>query len=261
MRVLFLLLLLLTASTSAFGFGKGVEGCSGDCTACHKVTLSEVREIFKNLDPGITVQEVAPAPARSLYQVTLKKDGQLQVAYLDFSKNYLLAGQLLDLKNKRNLTAQSVEDAARIDPAEIPLENALVLGNPTGRKTIYLFSDPECPYCALLHTTLQEMVREDPELKVYIVLVPLDIHPDALRKTESIVCASRNSMPEALALLEKSYRKQELPSLDCAKGVGEELKKAGSRLGIAVTPTLSFASGKLLRGARSKEEIRSLLGP
>jgi len=261
MRVLLLLLLLLTASAPAFGFGKGVEGCSGDCTACHKVTLNEVREIFRNLDPTITVQDVAPAPARSLYQVTLKKDGLLQVAYLDFSKNYLLAGQLFDLKGKRNLTSQSVEDAARLNPAEIPLENALVLGNPNGRKVVYLFSDPDCPYCATLHTTLQELVREEPELKVYIVLVPLDIHPDALWKTESIVCASRSSMPEALGLLEKSYRKRELPRLDCAKGVGEELKKAGSRLGIAVTPTLCFAGGKLLRGARSKEEIRSLLGP
>jgi thiol:disulfide interchange protein DsbC len=261
MRLFFLLLILLSCSAPAFAFGTGAEGCSGDCIACHKVTLSEVKEIFKNIDPGLVVESVAPSPARSLYQIALKKDGQLQVAYLDFSKNYLLAGQLIDIKNKRNLTSQSVEEAASLNPGEIPLENALVMGNPNGKKPLYLFSDPECPYCATLHGTLQEMVREDPELKVYILLVPLDIHPDALWKTESIICASRDSMPKALGLLEESYRKKELPRHDCAKGVGAGMKKLAARLGIGVTPTLSFASGRQLRGARSKEEIRSLLGP
>jgi len=38
MRILLLLLVLLTLAAPAFGFGKGAEGCSGDCTACHKVT-------------------------------------------------------------------------------------------------------------------------------------------------------------------------------------------------------------------------------
>jgi thiol:disulfide interchange protein DsbC len=259
MRVLFTLLTLLICAAPAFGFGKGAEGCSGDCTACHKVTLTEVKEIFKNLDPGTTVEEVAPAAARSLYQITLRKDGQPAVAYLDFSKNYLLAGQLIDIKNKRDLTRQSIEDAATIDPADIPLEHALIAGNPKGRKVLYLFSDPECPYCAVLHTTVTELIREDPELKVYILLVPLDIHPDALWKTESIVCAARTDQKAARELLERSYQKKELPKSACPEGVGGAMKQTAARLGIVVTPTLVFANGKLLKGARSKEEIRRML--
>ena len=259
MKVLFLTLVLLMSATSAFAFGKGAEGCSGDCTACHQVTLKEVRDIFKNLDPGASVEEVTPAPARSLYQITLKKDGQLHIAYLDFSKNYLLTVQLIDIGNKRDLTSQSVQDAATLSPADIPLENAIVAGNPKGSKLLYLFSDPECPYCATLHTTVQELIREEPELKVYILLIPLDIHPDSLWKTESILCTSKTDQKGALALLERSYQRKDIPKSNCAPGAGAEMKKVGARLGIAVTPTLSFASGKLLRGARSKEEIRKLL--
>lgn len=261
MKTIFSLLILLMCAAPAFGFGKGAEGCSGDCTACHKVTLNEVKEIFQKIDPSLVVADVTPAPARSLYQVTLKKEGQVHVAYLDFSKNYLLAGTLIDIRNKRDLTKQSVEDASTINPADIPLENALVAGNPKGSKVLYLFSDPECPYCATLHTTVSELIREDPELKVYILLIPLDIHPDSLWKTESIICASKTDQKEALALLERSYQKKDVTRSACAKGVGLEMKKIGAKLGIVVTPTLSFASGKLLRGARSKDEIRSLLGP
>ena len=261
MKTFFTLLILMMCAAPAFGFGKGAEGCSGDCTACHKVTLNEVKEIFQKIDPLLVVEDVTPAPARSLYQITLKKDGQVHIAYLDFSKNYLLAGQLIDIRNKRDLTKQSVEDASTLNPADIPLENALVAGNPKGRKVLYLFSDPECPYCATLHTTVSELIKEEPELKVYILLIPLDIHPDSLWKTESIICASKTDQKGALALLERSYRQKVMPRNACDSGVGLEMQKLGAKLGIAVTPTLAFASGKMLRGARSKDEIRKLLGP
>ena len=257
-KILILLALLLSAP-SAFAFGTGADGCSGDCTACHKVTLEEVRGIFKNIDPTLVVEDVSPAPARSLYQVTLRKEGKPLVAYLDYSKDYLLAGTLIDIKNRRNLTQERVEESAAIDPKEIPLEHALVAGNPKGSKVMYLFSDPECPYCSTLHATVSELIKEEPELKVYIILVPLDIHPDALWKTESIVCTAKTDRKAALAMLERSYEKKELPKLTCASGVGDELKKAGVKLGIGMTPTLVFASGKMLTGAKGKEETRKYL--
>ena len=258
-RTILAMLFLLFSAPSAFAFGTGADGCSGDCTACHKVTLEEVRGIFKNIDPALVVEDVSPAPARSLYQVTLRKEGKPLVAYLDYSKEYLLTGQLIDIKNRRDLTQERVEESAAIDPKEIPLEHALVAGNPKGSKVMYLFSDPECPYCSTLHATVSELIREEPELKVYIILVPLDIHPDALWKTESIVCTAKTDQKAALAMLERSYEKKELPKLTCASGVGDELKKAGVRLGIGMTPTLVFASGKMLTGAKGKEEIRKYL--
>ncbi|MBJ6724278.1 DsbC family protein [Geomesophilobacter sediminis] len=261
-NVFLLLLLLLSVAVPAFGFGKGVEGCSGDCVACHKVSINEVKDIFKGIDPQLSVESVAPSPSRGLYQVTLKKDAQIQVVYLDFSKNFLVGGPLVDLRTRRNVTSEAVEDAAVIDPAEIPLERALVMGNPSGKKVLYLFSDPECPYCAVLHRTLTELIQEEPELKVYLLLVPLEIHPDALWKTESILCSAKSRMDSALTMLQKSYDQKEVPKLECAAGVGAQMKQLGAKLGIAVTPTLALANGKVLRGARGKEEIRKLLnGP
>lgn len=254
-------LAVLAFAVPALGFGTGAQGCSGDCTACHKVSLSEVKEIFRNIDPKLEVREVAPAPARSLYQVTLKQEGETRIAYLDFSKNYLIAGQLIDIKNRRDLTREKVEEPEPIDTSTIPLQHAFVVGNPEGKKVLYLFSDPECPYCATLHATIKELIAEEPELKVYVILVPLEIHPDALWKTESIVCTAKTDPKGAFAMLEQSYEKKEVPRLGCAAGTGRELKEAGKRLGITMTPTLVFGNGRVLPGARSKEEIRKLLAP
>lgn len=259
MRILFVILCCLMFAAPAFGFGKGMEGCSGDCTACHKVTKSEVQDIFKKIDPTVTVEDVSPAPARGLYQITLKKAAALQVMYLDFSKNYLLAGQLIDIKSMRDLTRQSVEAATVIDPAAIPLDNALVMGNPKGKKVLYLFSDAECPFCAKLHQTVAEMVKEDPQLKVYIVLIPLDIHPDSLWKTESIICKSKDNMGLALKMLENSYEKKEVPRLTCGKSRAAEMKKIGTKLAVNMTPTIVFPNGKVMMGAKGKDEIRKML--
>jgi len=259
MRFLFVILCCLMFAAPAFGFGKGVEGCTGDCMACHKLTKSEAVDLFKNIDPSLTVEDVASAPARGLYQITLKKDAALHLVYLDFSKNYLVNGPIIDIKSKRNLTQQGVEAATVIKPADIPLDNALVMGNPKGKKVLYLFSDPECPYCAKLHKTVTEMVKEEPQLKVYIILVPLDIHPNSSWKTESIVCKSKKDMAGALKMLENSYEGKEVPHLNCNKVSGAEMKKVGAKFGVNVTPTMSFANGKVLMGARAKDEIMRMI--
>ncbi len=259
MRVLVVLFCCLMFAVPAFGFGKGVEGCSGDCTACHKLTKAEAVDIFKKINPAVTVEDVTTAPARGLYQVTLKKDTTLFLVYLDFSKNYLINGQIIDIKSKRDLTQQGVEAATTIDPASIPLDKALVMGNPKGKRVLYLFSDPECPYCARLHKTIMEMVKEDPQLKVYLILVPLDIHPNSQWKTESIVCTSKKDMKGALAMLEKSYEGKEVPRQTCKGVSGAEMKKIGSARGVNVTPTMAFANGRVLMGARSKDEIRQMI--
>lgn len=259
MRILLVMICCLMFAVPLYGFGTGVEGCSGDCTACHKVTKDEVKDIFKNIDPSLSVEDVSPAPARGLYQVALKKGGVIQMVYLDFSKNYLLAGQLIDIKNKRDLTRQSVEAAMKIDPARIPLDNALVMGNPKGTKVAYLFSDPECPFCSKLHHTIEEMVKEDPQLKVYLVLIPLDIHPNSTWKTESIICTSKKDMAAAVKMLEESYAGKEVPRLACGKVSGAEMKKIGANLGVNVTPTMSFASGRVLTGAKGKDDIKKML--
>lgn len=258
-RLLAVLLLGLGYAATAHGFGKGLEGCSGDCTACHSVTRNEVVDILKGIDPALTVIDVAPAPVRSLYQITVKKEGQPYIFYLDFSKNFLVAGQVYDIRGKKDLTRQSMEEALRIDVSRISLESALVMGNRKGSKTLYLFSDPECPYCSKLHQELQQLVKEEPQLKVYIILNPLDIHPNALWKSQAIHCRARENMADALKMLENSYQNREVKRLTCDRKYAEENRALAKDLGIKVTPVLVFPDGRVLMGFKGKEDIRKML--
>jgi len=252
----------LFIATAAFGFGTGAEGCGGDCTGCHKVTKEEAAAIFSKLEPGMVVEDISLAPVGGLYQVTVKKNGQPGVAYLDFAKKHLVAGRIIDIASRADLTQSTmrkIEESTVIELSKLPTENTVVMGNRKGKKALWLFTDPECPYCGKIHQELSQLVAEDPQLKVYIVLNPLPIHPDAKWKSEAILCKARDNMAEALKMLEESYNKKALPKHACGKDyAGESVKLAGS-LGLGTTPTLVLPNGHISIGAKKKNEIKALL--
>lgn len=259
MKKLLLILVTFAFAPLAYGFGTGAEGCSGDCTACHTVKKEEAAAIMEGLVPGTVVESVGPAPVRGLYQVVVKKGEETGIVYLDFSKQFVIAGRVIDSKYKKDVTGEKLEELRRIDPARIPLDNALVLGNKNGDRKLYVFTDPECPYCARLHKVLTEMVKEDPRLKVHILLVPLAMHPDATWKSDAIVCKAKENMAEGLRLLDESLAGKPIVKGGCGRSYGEEGDRLGKELGIAMTPTLVFQDGRVAAGARTKEAIVKML--
>jgi len=243
----------------AHAFGTGAQGCSGDCAACHSVKKEEAVAIMKALDPGIAVEAVGPSPVRGLYQVTVKKGEEAGILYLDFSKKYLIAGRVIDTAYRKDITEEGLAEMRRIDPTRIPLDNALVLGNQNGARKLYVFTDPDCPFCANLHHELTGLVKSDPQLAVYLFLLPLEIHPDAAWKTDAILCAAKEKMTAGVQLLEASFEGKPLSKSECGTSYAGEGKKLGRELGIAITPTMVFSDGRVVTGAKKGEEIKKLL--
>lgn len=251
---------MLATTTAAFAFGTGQEGCGADCASCHTVTKEEAKAVVSKLDPALTVDEVKPAPVRGLYEMVLKKENQIiGIAYLDFSKKYMIAGKIFDVGTRNDLTQATLDKVMVVDPKKITTEHAVVLGNPKGTKPIYVFSDPECPFCVKLHHELTQLVKEDPQVKVYILLNPLSIHPNAMWKSQSILCTSKKNMAASAKMLEDSYEKKEIKAISCDKNYAEETAKLARSLGLPTTPTMVFPNGRVVIGAKKKEEIKTIL--
>jgi thiol:disulfide interchange protein DsbC len=253
------LLLALLSTAPSFAFGTGAAGCGADCAACHSLSRDEAAAVLKGLDAGTSVESVAPSPVRGLYQLVVKRGEETGIVYLDFSKKFIIAGRIIDTGSRQDMTGRDLDQARHIDPEKLPLDNALVLGNPTGGRKLYVFTDPECPFCAKLHGELVALIKEDPELKVYILLVPLDIHPAATAATDAIICASRKNMGAGVRLLEKSFSGTTVTKESCGRNYAEEGKKIGRDFGIGVTPTMVFSNGRVVAGTRPRDEIRKIL--
>ena len=257
--VIFLVLPLAFLAGTASGFGTGAEGCGSDCAACHSFKKEEAQDLLKGLAPDVNVVDVGPAPVRGLFQIFIKKGKDDGVIYVDYSKKYVVNGAIIDVGRRRDVTREQIEDRKQVNVAAIPLENALVMGNRKGTRKLYVFTDPECPFCAKFHEELTAMVKEDKDLLVYIFLYPLEIHPDSVWKTDAIVCASKKSMERALQLLEDSFAKKTLEKEACGSEYGKSAKKLANELGLAMTPAIVLADGKVIFGMKKKDELRKLL--
>ncbi len=255
--LLFAFLLILFTFSISLGFGKDMQGCGSDCKSCHRISKEETIKILKSLDPSVEVESVDFSKLKGLYEVVVKKDGKANILYLDFGKSHIVLGRIIDIVNKKDVTRESMEEHNKIDVSKISVKNALVMGNKQGKKKIYIFSDPECPFCTKLHDEVKLLLNEEPDLKVYIILFGLPMHKDAGWKTQSIVCESKKDMDKAIKMLEDSYHKNDVPRIECGKvNYAAENKKLADSLGIGATPTIVFSNGKVVMGAVSKDEIK-----
>jgi thiol:disulfide interchange protein DsbC len=251
-KILVLTLAILAPAVPAFAMSG--EGCGGDCASCHSITVDEANGLLKEIGK---VTAVKPAAVRGLYEITLERGGQTAIGYLDYGKKHLMGGQIFDLAARQVVGAPPVKPPAEhLDPATLETRDSLVLGNPKGKKHLFVFTDPECPYCAKLHAELQKLVGMEPDLAIYIKLLPLTkIHPHSYDKARVIL--GENS----LKLLEHSFANQPLPApgKKDRKEPIDNIMEYAEKVGIVATPTLVLADGRILPGFKEAPAIKELL--
>lgn len=249
MTILTGLTLLFVSETGASAFG----GCEQDCGKCHSLSKVEAQETLKQLIPDIKVIGVRISPSRGLWEVSLETHGKKGIAYMDFSKENVIIGQIVKIKTKKNLTRKRLMELNKVDFARIPLDNALVMGDPNATYKVVVFDDPDCPFCAKLHKELKEVIEKRKDIAFFIKLFPLKMHKDAYRKAVAIQCK------KSLQLLEDAFAKKEIPDPECKTDIIDKNIELAGKLGITGTPTIVLENGKVLGGAIKAGQLIELI--
>jgi thiol:disulfide interchange protein DsbC len=228
-------------------------GCGKDCLECHTLTNLEVKEILKHLKaPDAKILKIQPSPLKGLWEVSIVNKGKPGLFYVDFSKNYIVSGSIVEVKTGKNKTAERVtklQESRRVDFSKIPLSQALVMGDAASPQKVVVFTDPECPYCGTLHQEMEKVVKDRKDIAFYIILFPLNFHKDAYWKSQSIMCS------RSLKMLEDSFAKKEIPRPQCdTKEIDANIKLAGA-LGITGTPTLVLPDGRIHTGTMPADKL------
>jgi len=121
----------------------GAMPAGHDCTQCHRITNDEAVTVLKDIAPDIKILEIRPIPLKGLWEVAAEGKGQKVVLYIDFSKKYLISGNLLDIKTKTNLTQGRFDEINKTDVSLIPLDDALVMGDKDAKNRVIVFTDPD----------------------------------------------------------------------------------------------------------------------
>ncbi|MHB8765835.1 MAG: DsbC family protein, partial [Deferrisomatales bacterium] len=174
--------LALAAAGPALAFPPQGAGAK-PCAVCHKLTPAEAEAALKGLVDKVL--EVRPSEVAGLWDVDVEKQGRKIPVYLHFSKKYVIAGNVIRLDTTEDLTREREVDLNRVDFASIPLDDAVVIGNPKAARKVVVFDDPECPYCVKLHPEMKKVVEQRKDVAFFIKMLPLKIHPTARKKAEA----------------------------------------------------------------------------
>jgi thiol:disulfide interchange protein DsbC len=236
---LFAILAAATAALSSLAFAEpGSTPASPDVVAK-----------LKSLYPNTGFNAINATAMPGITEVVMGEN----VAYVDATGRYFLFGHLYDMQAGRDLTAEKAELGSRIDFSALPLKDAIVNVQGTGRRKLAVFSDPDCPFCKRLAPDLATLK----DVTIYTFLMPLEeLHPDARNKALAVWCAKDRSAVW-LGLMERGV----LPKSHgkCESNPLQRNAELAKRLGVNGTPALFAEDGRRLAGAASASRLEAFL--
>jgi thiol:disulfide interchange protein DsbC len=126
-------------ATASLTFGLSVHAQDANL----KKTLTERIPQLEKID------EVRSTPMSGLYEVRVGTD----IFYTDAKGNYLIQGELIDTKARRNLTEDRMTQLTAVDFKQLPIKDAITIVHGKGERKMAVFEDPNCGYCKRFEKT------------------------------------------------------------------------------------------------------------
>jgi len=125
------------------GYSYGFETRGQECSKCHTLNRDEAWDLLKSVIPDVVILDIRLSPAKGVWEVDLESRGRKAIVYVDFLKKHFFSGALVSIGEKKNLTQERLIELNKVDVSQIPLENALVMGDGKARIRVIVFTDPD----------------------------------------------------------------------------------------------------------------------
>ncbi|KQW42120.1 MULTISPECIES: DsbC family protein [unclassified Roseateles] len=194
------------------------------------------------------IDEVRPAPMPGLWEIRIGNE----IRYTDPTGTYLIEGELIDLKARKNLTDERVAQLNRVDFAALPFKDAVVWKSGNGKRRLAVFADPNCGYCKRFEKSLQDLK----DVTVYTFLIPI-LGGDSADKTRAIWCA-KDSTSAWLGWMLRNEQPPKAPAA-CDDGAIERNLALSRRIHVNGTPAILLEDGNRIPGAVGAVELEKRL--
>ena len=213
--------------------------------------LAQEATIRKNLGERIPnlpkIDEITKSPMPGLYEVRI---GGTDIVYTDAEGNFLIQGNLIDTKQRRNLTEERIEKLTAIDFGALPVKDAFTIVRGDGKRKLAVFEDPNCGYCKRFEADLQKVNN----VTIHMFLLPI-LGKDSMEKSKNIWCAKDRTK----AWTDWMLRDIMPPAATCDTSALTRNVELSKKYKITGTPTLVFADGSRVPGAISAAQLEKLL--
>jgi thiol:disulfide interchange protein DsbC len=172
------------------------------------------------------------------------------IVYTDIEGNFLIQGNLIDTKARRNLTEERVEKLTAVDFDALPLKDAFTIVRGNGKRKVAVFEDPNCGYCKRFERDMQKIDN----VTFYMFLYPI-LGADSSVKSQNIWCSKDKSK----AWLDWMVRDAAPAAATCDVSALQRNVEFGRKYRITGTPTLIFADGSRVPGAIPAAQVEKFL--
>lgn len=214
--------------------------------------LADEANVKKGVETFIgsaAVENVTKTPFGGLYEVVLKSG---EIIYTDEQVGFILDGNLIDAKTRRNMTQARQNQLSAIDFNTLPLDQAVKVVRGNGTRTVATFEDPNCGYCKKLVKDLQGAK----DVTIYTFLYPI-LSPDSLEKSKNIWCATDRTKAWTDWMVEA--KTPAAAAANCDTAAIDKNMALGRKLRIQGTPTLFLADGSRIGGYVPAAELEKTL--
>ncbi len=210
--------------------------------------IATVQKNLKTNFPDIPVNSVNTTQFKDIYEVYMGG----RIVYTNDDAKYFLVGNLIDLPNQVNITEQRQQVLSSIDVSKLPLNQAVKKVKGKGQRVIYLFSDPDCPYCKKLEAELDKVDN----LTIYLFINPItSLHPTADKTSKQIWCSSKPYQ----AWTDYTLKGIAPTAKDSCKNPIDKNLELAKKLEVTGTPTFFLKDGRRISGALPATELEMML--
>lgn len=206
-----------------------------------------IRKAMQGRFPDIQVESVTKTPFNNLYEVVVGG----RILYTDDKVSYIFFGNLLDTRGgaDRDLTRERSAQIAS-QALKKATDNAIKRVRGNGKRVLYTFEDPNCPYCKELQKELQKVN----DVTIYTFLWPI-LSPDSVDKSRAIWC-SRDRAKAWDDWMLRGVAPQ--GSAKCETPLDKNIELA-QRFGSRGTPAVFLADGSSIGGYVAADKIDQAL--
>ena len=237
---------MYTVSFRRIGLAIAALAIAGSSFAQEAVIRKNIAQRYPELK---AIDEISKAPMPGLYELRINGS---EIYYTDSQGDYLVAGNLYDTKQKRNLTEERVDKLTAVKFDALPFKDAFTIVRGNGERKLAVFEDPNCGYCKRFERDLQTINN----VTVYMFLYPI-LGPDSNKKSEAIWC----SKDRGQIWQDWMVREQSIPTSVpiCDTNALKRNVELGRNFKINGTPTLIFVDGSRVPGAIDAKQIEKHL--
>ncbi len=206
------------------------------------------KSIAERMPNAPKIHEVKPSPVPGLWEIRIGNE----IRYMDPTGVFLIEGELIDLKAKKNLTEERVNQINRVDFATLPFKDAVVWKSGNGKRRVAVFADPNCGYCKRFEASLQELK----DVTVYTFLLPI-LGGDSPEKSRAIWCAK-----DRIGAWQGWMLRSETPpkaAANCDSTAIDRNLALSRKIHVSGTPAILLEDGNRIPGAVGAVELERRL--